>query len=233
MQRVGLLIMALIISTPIHADENPVKVPFLFTEDQNAPQVDLNKNITRSDALRNHLYLTGPITRLDYMLIQMERRLNREFILSSIKTMLKKNFERVKKSYGSMDVEGFARYSDDLGKVIVGYVVQEVGRARKPMRKTCEALLLEMEWTVPQENRGFSFQRVLGVLEHTNNYATYMPMFNLLAENIVYKASITSWTSKSDAKGKIIHTFQCQREKLGGKIVYSKMSFSVGGKRRK
>ena len=235
MQRIGLLIAALMIATPIHADENPVKVPFLFTEDQRAPQVDLYKNITRSDALRNHPFLTEPMTRLEYMLIQMERRLNGKIQLSSIKFMLKKNFERVKGPLRDLlSVEGFARYSDDNGKVLVAYEVRWVGRPRIPMRKSCEAILSEMEWTVPQENLGpILYNEILGVLAHTKNDVTYAPMLSLLAANIVHRVSITSITDESDNKGDMIHIFHCQREIRGGEIVYQKFSSSGGGERRR
>ena len=232
MQRIGLLIAALLIATPIHAGENEVKVPFLFTDDQKAPQSDLNKIIAPSDALRKHPYLTGPMTRLEYMLTQMERRLNENGAIASAQNILNGAFERVIGVFGAREdaeVEGFARYRDDTGKVIVGYNVTNIGRPREPMRKTCEYLLGRLKRKIPQENIGYLLHNsTLGVLAH-KKYDGYTPMLRLLATNIVHKVSLTSESDKGDT----VHNFQCQREKRGGKIAYSKFSFSLPNEGKK
>jgi hypothetical protein len=83
--RTLLIALVLLLPAAARASDDKVEVPFLFTDDQAAPQADPSQSIKPTDVLRTDAYLNAPMTRLEYMLTRMEMRLNNETTVAVIK----------------------------------------------------------------------------------------------------------------------------------------------------
>lgn len=128
MRRLLVAAMVLCLATTAFAQGgkgNVVEVPFLFTEDQAEPQSDLSKAIPPSDALRTDPYLNAPMTRLEYFLTRMETTLNDETQIGATRQLLREGFDRSQVLPDS--IRGFARYTEALGRVVVGYNIGGMG----------------------------------------------------------------------------------------------------------
>jgi hypothetical protein len=217
------LALVLLLPTGIHSQSrNKVEMPFLFTDDQTAPQSDL-ADIKPSDVLRTDAYLNGPMTRLEYFLSQMEVALNDELSISGVKHRLAERFEPGRPPFAPERVRGGARYSQLSGKIMVAYTIEGLGRPRSPMRDACKEILKLLEHTVRQDNLGFSLHNtLLGVLAHTD-YPAYTPMLQKVASQIVHRVAITSSTEE----GNVHHTFACQRVSKDAPITYEKFSYKL------
>ena len=108
----GLLVLFLTTSNLAHAD--PVKVPFLFSEDEKLDQTEMRAAIPRSSDLQGDPYLNAPMTRLEYMLTQLEARINGEGSKDTIRSLLSDAFES-RSPPSSISIDGFARSTRENG----------------------------------------------------------------------------------------------------------------------
>jgi len=199
-----------------------VDVPFLFSDDQSIPQADLSQGIQPSNSLRNDSYLNAPMTRLEYFLIRMETRLNEVGAVAVIKDELEKRFERIHPRV-ERKVQGYARYSEDIGRIVVGYEIDDLGRPRAPMRDACHDVLKHLELTLPQEHVGFILHNtVLGVLAH-KDYTNYSSMLATLASHFVHRTKLVSTSYEQRTQ----HIFSCQRTAKDGLVTYDRASLRL------
>jgi hypothetical protein len=221
--RTLLIALVLLLPAAARASDDKVEVPFLFTDDQAAPQADPSQSIKPTDVLRTDAYLNAPMTRLEYMLTRMEMRLNNETTVAVIKGELGTRFEPAWRQRES--IEGFAGYSDRTGRVFVGYRIEGVGRPRSPMREACEWILTRLVGSMlPFESQGYTLHNtLLGVLSQKDEPLVYTPMLAKLANQFVHRVSISSHTEE----GKVHHTLACQRTAKDGPITYQKFSFRL------
>ena len=220
-----LLFIALIATllTASQARGNEVGVPFVFTQDQSAPQTDLIQDMTPTNALRIDPYLNASMTRLEYMLTRMEFALNSEIDIAVVREVMTKNFERLARPLHPESIRGFAWYSDQSGRVLVGYSIEGMGRPRVPMRETCELILRGVGYTLPHEHAGYTLQnRLLGVL-YQKEPGAYTAVLAKLAAQFVHRVKISAETED----GKVHHTFVCQRTTKDGPVTYAKNSFRL------
>lgn len=215
-------LLTLSFATTVHAQE--VKVPFLFSEDDNLDQTDLRKTIPKSRSVQDNSYLNAPMTRLEYMLTQLEAGLNSELPRSGVHHQLSDAFEYSRSKLSTqVSVDGFARYSRETGRITVGYKIEHLGRAKKPMRNTCDEILFLLEMGVPQENYGYLMHNtVLGVLAQ-EDYTTYTPVMETLAKSIVHRVMLQSQTEDTH----VTHGLTCQRTGKGAPIQYYRYSFKL------
>ncbi len=202
-----------------------VAVPFLFSEDEATSQSDLSKTIPPSTALASSQFFSVPFTRLEYVLMRLEQRLNEDTEL--IREQAVRHFDPSPRVL-PITLEGFARYSRDLGRVIVGYRIDGLGRPRRSMRETCDALLAYLEVLAPQEMLGALYHNtVLGVLAQRDP-AHYTAPLTALAESIVHRVRLQSNTDGKSEGEVLVHYLTCQRAEKDGDLSYSKFSFSLG-----
>jgi hypothetical protein len=205
------------------ANAGTVAVPFLFSDDQSVPQTDLSQSIKPSNALRNDPYLNGPVTRLEYFLIQMQNQLNRENTVAVIRDELEKKFER-RHPRIEPNVRGYARYFEDNGRITLGYEIDDLGRARAPMRDACRDVLKQLELDFPQQNVGFILHNtVLGVLAHKQDTEAYSAMLGMLASHFVHWVKLVSTSYEQ----RTVHSFACHRLAKDAPITYEKSSFRL------
>jgi hypothetical protein len=219
----GLLL--LLLTTSSLALEDHVKVPFLFSEDEKLAQTELREAIPRSSVLPADQFLNAPMTRLEYMLTRLEAQLNRESWTSIMRDQLAAAFEpsRMKAHEVPISITGFARYSREFGRILVGYEISGLGRPRKPMRTTCDELLDELKRMVPQRNIGFLYHNTaLGVLAQ-EDVSKYTPALETLAKSVVHRVKLESKTEDL----RVVHGLGCQRAGEGAPVLYQRFSFKL------
>lgn len=204
---------------PSSADENQVKVPFLFSEDEQLPQTDLGK-MASSDLISADQYLSAPLTRLEYMLMMLESRLNEPSQIHDVEIKLTSGFENAS---GTAIIKGFVRYYPMNGKIRVGYRVSSLSRPKIPMRKTCDDVLSELEVIAPQGVSGFFYHNtVLGVLAQ-KDFSEYTESLDHLKQGIVHMVTLETAPDNNKAG----FSLTCQRSKDGEPIVYWRSSFKL------
>jgi hypothetical protein len=212
-------IVLLFVVAPTAVCEDKVKVPFLFSEDDKLPQANLLESIPHSTAIANDQFLNAPMTHLDYMLMMLENRLNAGSLKNIVNSKVTAAFEpnRIKSPPG---IKGYARYYPAKGRLLVGYSVDDLGPPRKSMRSTCEELLKEMKFDIPQEPMGFFYHNtVLGVLGQ-KDYSEYDLPLETVAKSVVHRISLVS----NAADQKAIYSLSCQRTSGGEPILYERWS---------
>lgn len=199
-----------------------IKVPFLFSDDEKLAQTELQEVIPRSSALQSDPYLNAPITRLEYMLTKLESRLNDETTISLAHRPLTMGFE-INTHETPVSITGFARYDRDIGRVVVGYRIEKLGRPKRPMRTTCDELLFGLQLTAPQANLGFLMHHtVLGVLAQ-EDFSKYTPIMETVAKSVVHRVIIQSQTEDLG----VTHALACQKTEKEAPIQYHRYSFKL------
>jgi hypothetical protein len=208
--------------TSASGQETKVKVPFLFTEDEQLQQTELEQVIPKSDELSKDSYLNAPLTRLDYFLINLEKRLDEG--KAGILGRVIKHFATIeRKALSDASIEAYARHDANRGRIIVGYTLIDLGRPTQPMQATCKAVLDDLQFLAPQKLTGYLYHNtLLGVLAQ-RRLDEYTPILGRVAKNIVHRVSLQSVTQD----GRVVHTLMCQRTEDGGTIRYYRSSFRL------
>ena len=220
--------VAMITTIPATA-ENKVKVPFLFTEDQGLPQTDLEAVIEASDVLKKNKWLNAPMTRLEYLLSQIEANLNSDDTTSLLLRKLVNYFERVpaRFRYSEPVIKGTARYYENVGKVSAIIDARYFGKPKHPLRKTCDEILNFLAQKVPQEVAGNLYQNAYLKILVRADYREYDPIIDILVRNIVHAGTITTMTDGGTEGGVVYHTLTCMKADKDAATVYSKYSYRI------
>ncbi len=199
------------------------KVPFLFHEDENLDQTEVTKAIPRSTDLQSEPFLNSPMTRLEYILTQLESHINNETNL--VRREVSDGFEPDSRKPFSptVSIAGYARYAREVGRIIVEYKIEGLGRPKKPMRITCDKLLAQLKHIAPQAAPDYLYHNtLLGVLAQ-DDFAAYTPTLQRLAKNIVHKVRLDSRTEN----GNVMHTLICQRTENDAPVQYEGHSLKL------
>ena len=199
-----------------------VEVPFLFTEDQALSSTFVVEELTPSRELGENAFLNAPLTRLDYILIEIEDRLNRPSTIANAKTTLRKAFGRVVPHGSGIEFTGYARFMKESGKVVVSYTARGLGEPKVPMSQTCTELMKYLlSYTIPQKPFGYMYHNtVLGVLAR-EDHDVYTPVLAVLAKNVVHVIKLQSSINRS------YHYLGCVKEHEGAPVKFYKSSFEL------
>lgn len=221
-----LLILLLLLSVNVPAfgesEGEEVRIPFLFTQDQELHQSDFQKIQPKSDVLETDEYLNKPLTRLEYLLIKLEETIKEGE--NSALAEVAKNFDQSPFLFSTeASIGSSVRYSRDHGKIFVSYQFSDLGRPMKPMSSTCADALEKLSFHAPQMVLGYWYHnKLLGVLQQ-GDPEDYSKMLEVIAQNIVLVANLESVT---EDKHVIQHHYlSCLRVSDGGEIQYSRSSF--------
>ncbi|MGC4098280.1 MAG: hypothetical protein QM706_14290 [Nitrospira sp.] len=200
------------------AQVGEVKVPFLFSDDEQFAQTELEKVIPRSQELRSDPYLKAPMTRMEYMLSRLEAELDTS--REVIREQLSESFDfPTKGSVTPRSIKGFARYSPETGHIVVGYKIQQSGRPTRPIRATCDEVLTHLASSIPQTNTGYIMHNTaLGVLAQ-EDLDRYTPIMATLAKNIVHRIVLQVEESNT------MYGLACQRVGNTAPVQYHRYSF--------
>lgn len=158
------------------------------------------------------------MTRMEYMLSRLETELDsgeqiiREYLAEGFNSL---NAESVL----PRSFKGFALYSQETGRIIVGYRIQHSARPTKPIRASCEKVLDHLALSIPQSNLGYILHHImLGALAQ-ENFDKYTSILTTLAKNIVHRAILVIEYSG------VTYGLACQRTGKGAPIQYHRFSF--------
>lgn len=214
---------------PLYAADAPIASPgFLFSEDAKVGQTieQFKSGIERKSLIREDKWLNAPLTRLDYVLLNIQMQLN-AFLPETVMSFIKDNFDRTD-SYGdvpylpSPEVEFSARYSDELGRLVLRAHVVNLGRPNKPMKESCETILGFMERSYPLNPFGYSWQNGALDLLMRADADEYVSVVKKLSASVVLMTHLTA-TYRKDGRNAFF-SFGCRKQKDGGQIVFYKYS---------
>lgn len=226
------------------------EVPFAFTVDEKVQDIknyELSTN-TKSTELNNDKYWNQPLTKLDYVLIQLKNSADKtsDFFLTKINpngTRLDFYFEKAENPIDGPSFLGKYKtprasnsvYFDELkGKIIVKFEISDVGKAKKPMKEICSDIMkyyIAEGFNMPrQELFGFSHHNtLLKELYRGGNFDDYNKYLETIANNLVYVLILNSTVSKSLTLKKMEEdhfVMICSKISKNEKIRFGKSSFT-------
>jgi hypothetical protein len=197
---------------------------FLFSDDSKivASQQQFENSFEAKTALRNDAWLNAPLTRLDYVLLNIQTQLNAS-LPDLINEMIKRSFETTD-SFGNLapdpQTEFAARYSEKLGRLLVIADVDGVGRPKKPMKSFCDSLIGQIEIRYPLNQIGYTWQNnALGLLMR-DDADKYTAIANTLATNAVLIGTVTA-NYRVDGKPTLF-IIGCRKQNAREPITYYK-----------
>jgi len=241
----GIVVLGLLFFNNLLAEEKPI---FPFTTDDQIKTFDdggeeIIKN--KSDELIFDEYWNKPLTKLDYYLLQLKDKADEvsndiKLIHSDGSGYLIEYFEKIEnlKKYQSLfgkyvdfDVSNKVYYLEDLGKIVIGFEINDVGKAKKPMKELCKNLLEKDLIRRGMPDQSFSspvyYRMLLNQLYRGGDKKTYNNQLKKIANNIVYRVSITSKVSTSLEKMDYdMFNVSCYKLSSKDKIIYRKWSFA-------
>jgi hypothetical protein len=222
-----ILVVALPLISPAKVTfAQDIKVPFLFTEDQQLEQTELMKGIPKLSELQADQFLNAPMTRLEYMLTKLESLISSR--TERVRRAVAKGFAPHPKSdEAPLTIKSHARYARPFGRVVLAYEITELGRPNRPMRLTCDDVLTLLEETAPQGDFGYLYHNTaLGVL-FQDDAEKYTPSLTTLAHSFVYFVTLQSHSDDLIAS----HTLMCQRTSKGAPQNMNDTVFDSGGRK--
>ena len=112
-----LVAIVLLLSPAVETLAQDIRIPFLFSEDEQLDQTEVTEAIPRSKDLQTDPFLNAPMTRLEYLLTQLESHINNK--TSLVRSEVSEGFESDsrKAAYGAtVSIAGVARYARGIGR---------------------------------------------------------------------------------------------------------------------
>jgi hypothetical protein len=194
-------------------------VDFLFSEDNAVATTTQQSNeaISPNTAIHDDVWLNSPLTRLDYVVMNIQHHLERD--LSGVALEYAKVY--FEPGLGNPEVEFTAGYLEAKGRLYIKASIDNVGRPKEPLKKVCEMLLTTVENSYPLKNIGYSWaNNALSGLTH-GTPADYAEAGQKLAGGAVVIASIsTGYTPKYPD----YYSLQCMKQLADGPVTFSKFS---------
>ena len=206
---------------------------------------DIIKN--KSNELNSSKYWNTPLTKLDYYLIQIKKAADETsaelgtihsdgsgFLLNYFERIeYQKKFQKLFGKYETFNISNNVYYDETKGKIIISLAVDNVGKAKQPMKTTCQAIMkryMSSGYKLPQQTYRFASpnRRLLEQLYRGGSYDDYKDELEKFADNIVYYVNITSTTSHSLEKTDT-ETFNmgCYKLSFDDEMIYRKWSFAT------
>jgi hypothetical protein len=238
------LLFGFLFSGNTFADEKPI---FPFTVDEQIQTFkDGGENIinNKSNELIKDEYWNTPLTKLDYYLLQLKEKAHEvskeiKLIHSDGSGYLIEYFEKIENlkkyqrlfgKYVDFEVSSDVYYLEDRGKIVIGFEIRDVGKAKKPMKELCKNLLEKDLFRRGMPDPSFSnpiyYRMLLNQLYRGGERKTYENQLKKIANNIVYQVNITSKVSTSLEKSDYnLFSVNCYKLNDKDEIIYRKWSF--------
>ena len=241
------LFILLILFLPAHA-LTLEKAIFPFTVDEKVPESEDNKSFIEKSSkdLINDDYWNSPLTKLDYMLMQIKKSAEKtsSYLLSEEDTrgtvldsyfekqMYLKRFRSVFGTYKKATLDNYVYFNEDKGKIIVSFNVGELGKSKKPMKEICSEMMelyLGGLYMPEQKLLGYSYHNnLLKELFRGGEYKDYNKYLEKIANNLVYVLSLTSINQKSmDKRDEEIFNMTCFKTSDKSDIEFRKWSYKA------
>jgi len=217
-----LTILLTLFALPVQAQN---AVDFLFAEDNQNLHTDQQYRdfILPKSLIKESEWLNAPLTRLDYVLMGIEERLNKEARGAALE-YIPQYFERSSSPLARPSADFSARYIEALGRIVLVGDVRDVGKPKKPMKEFCQRMFALLSLLYPREFLGYHWQnttlRVL--MREGSNAPAYVDAASRLAESVVYSMNITSVYKVGDREA--LFTMDCRKQDDKGEVSYSTYS---------
>ena len=240
----SLFILVITISTNSHSIQNAI-FPYTIDEQVQTMKEDEELIQTKSNELNTDSYWSRPLTKLDYYLMQIQLAADKEvkewetiyqdgscLLLGYFeKVEYLKKFQKVFGRYEKISVTNKVYFDETRGKIVITFLVNNVGKAKKPMKNICKNLLenyLINGFNLPsQDKTKHSVNRLfLGHLYRGDLKKNYDTPLEKIANNLTYILSITSKVNNSlDKRDSETFNMTCYKQEHRSEINYRKWSF--------
>ena len=240
----SLIFVSLLLSWNAYADEKDPIFPFTIDDQIQNSNDDEDIINSKSNLLSSDKYWNTPLTKLDYYLMQLKNKADEtskeiELIHSDGSGYLLNYFEKIERlkkyhklfgKYENFRVSNNVYYNESKGKIIIGFSINDVGKAKKPMKELCKTLLEKDLRLRGMPDQSFSspvyYRMLLNQLYLGENRKDQDKKIKKIADNMVDWVSITSKVStnleKNDYKMFSISCFKLSDEE---EIIYRKWSY--------
>ena len=189
--------------------------PFAFTADDKVNDVVEGELISTNKSIDIKMdgYWNQPLTKLDYVLMQLKQKADEKSKQVLKRRTLKQYFEKyenIKKhqmfagKYKDFQIDNSVGFNEETGKIIVHFSIDGVGKAKNPMSEICKDLLkyVIIQYPLPDQKIGrWNYHNaLLNELYRGDDYKNYTKPLEKIANNLVYALSITSEVSLSETK---------------------------------
>ena len=213
------------------------KIDFKFTSDQNLMTIENGSFAFTKDSdesIKNDDYLNQPITRLDYFLMQFKEEL--EDIVAMTIEDFNKNYLGVhfkkhiayggieQKRFNERDFDSFVSFNEELGKILIGMKIENIGEPLAPISEACESIIkynIRYVADEPSDRSNWYQNVILNELYRGDSYRNYDDIFNKIAKNVSFYVSLTSDYDKN------FYNVTCYKDNGSDEIKYSTYSFSL------
>ena len=223
-----------------YAEDKPIFQFDIDEEVQNLEQTEVViKN--KSSTLNKDKYWYTKLTKLDYYLIQLKERANK----------ISEEFSNVENGYGFLlnyfekidrlpeyhesfeDTERFlvsnnVYYDESKGKIIIEFQIDNVGKAKKPMKQLCKLLIDQGLGIKDMKDKRVSspihYEPLFRNLYRGKDKEELDKHVKKVADNMVYSVKIISKISTSMTGNYKIYNISCYKLNAYDKIIYRKWS---------
>lgn len=199
---------------------------FLFSEDNqvaNSPG-SWAEAVGSSAAIKDDQWLNAPLTRLDYVLINVEAHLNK-FLPAATEELARDYFEKFLGT-APPSVDLAARYLSSKGRMIIGASIDTLGKPKKPMKEFCAKVLRSIEMNYPLDPVGYSWQNnALGLLVRDADVTAYDQVVQNLARSSIISVSVAAMYKPNDHA--MLFHMTCLKKSADAAIKYYKSSLAL------
>jgi hypothetical protein len=208
-------------------------VDFLFSED-NKPsptREEFMAGMQPKSMLREDHWLNEPLTRLDYVLINIQAHLTKN-ASNKADELMREYFEPSPSKSQTPSAEFTASYDEKTERLRLGATVTGVGKPKKPIKEFCRSLQVYMGQQYPLQPIGDAWSNnALGLLRRRDgDLPEYTDAATKLRESAVYIVVVTSSYNVED--GTAIYTLACRQQGDGQELEYYKTSSVLVGDKK-
>lgn len=216
--------------------------PFEFTVDEKISDwedTDTFKNVKKSSKIINDEFWNQPLTKLDYVLIQLKQLADERLDSITDKSMseyfekneYKKEYQKTFGKYKTLNLDNDVYFDKEKGKIIIGFEIDGLGKAKQPMSEICQNILelYLISFVMPKKERGMWFYHntLLNELYRGDQYENYSDNLKNIANNIIYILKLTSEIEFDHELDVDFFTMACILPVESGKYEFRKSSFSL------
>jgi hypothetical protein len=178
-------------------------------------------------ALPNDKWFSEPLTRLDYILMNMQSHLNAaQFIKHTLEDLSKKSFENTK---SDPSISYNVGYKEPKGRIVIAATIDANGKPKKPMREICETVLETLKMAYPISPFGYAWHNnALGILQRDD-----ADLYNKVVLELIESAVLSAKLNTAYQSGDVDALFQlgCLQQSDNEPITFYKYATPLATKR--
>ncbi|MDC0037045.1 hypothetical protein OAJ30_00045 [Alphaproteobacteria bacterium] len=180
---------------------------FLFSEDndlQDDGDIGLLLKKQINNNIKNSEFLNTPLTRLDYVLINIEKKLEKKFNSDFLDLIVRNEFGSIDKQLPLPSIYTSVAYGEEIDKIIISVDLTVSAKPERSLKKICtEKVLLMMDIIFPTGS-DWVYPNYLGVLNIKN-----------INESLALKGNIIRIATLSSYHDEVFYTLRCYQDSEG------------------